>query len=207
MKRIDRKILIITSVFCLAPIVLGLALYSALPENIAVHFNLKGAPDGYFSKAGFVFGAPVVMALLQAFACVISDLTDKNKEANKKASTVFKWIIPSISIVAYVVTALNALGKSVDIRRIVMLIIGVLFIVVGNYLPKTIGNCHITLMRKLDDNTAKRTLRITGRVMIADGALFVVGVLFNSFVSLALIALVAAETLALGVYSFVKSVK
>ena len=85
MKKIDLKILIITCLVCLLPIFLGIAFYNQLPEKVAIHFNINNEPDGYFAKTAFVFGMPVIMVAIQSFCCIVSDLDDKNKEANKKA--------------------------------------------------------------------------------------------------------------------------
>lgn len=93
MKKIDWKILILTMIVSLLPIGIGLAFYDDLPDNIAVHFDINNTPDNYFSKAGFVFGMPVLMAFIQLFCCVINDVSNQNKEANKKATVTFKWNI------------------------------------------------------------------------------------------------------------------
>lgn len=42
-----------------------------------------------------------IVCLLPIFCCIVSDLSDKNPEANKKAVTVYKWIIPIITVVLY----------------------------------------------------------------------------------------------------------
>ena len=41
MKKIDWKILIVTSLLCLAPIAIGLMYYDALPESVAIHFDIN----------------------------------------------------------------------------------------------------------------------------------------------------------------------
>ena len=41
MKNINWKIVIITSLVCLLPIVLGIIFYQQLPEQMPVHFNIN----------------------------------------------------------------------------------------------------------------------------------------------------------------------
>ena len=107
MKKINMKILIITSLVCLSPILLGLGFYNELPENVAIHFDINNNPNNYFPKLVFIFVMPLIMLLLQLICCITTDLSNKNIEANKKVTTIFKWIIPTLSIIIYVITVLK----------------------------------------------------------------------------------------------------
>ena len=46
------------------------------------------------------------------------------------------WIIPAMSVVLQTITLGYGLGWSIDIRKAVALIIGIIFLIIGNYLPK-----------------------------------------------------------------------
>jgi len=205
MKKIDLKILIITCLVCLLPIFLGIAFYNQLPEKVAIHFNINNEPDGYFAKTAFVFGMPVIMVAIQSFCCIVSDLDDKNKEANKKALQVIKWIIPVITVILYIVTIIYALGNTLDIRRIVMIILGLEFIVLGNYTPKTKG--QINGMKKLNEEDYKKIARPVGYMLIVDGLLCFISILFNKYVSIAIIPLLIIQGIVLHIYTFRKNKK
>ena len=45
MKKINYKILLVTCIVTLFPIALGLVFYDSLPNEMAVHFNIKNNPD------------------------------------------------------------------------------------------------------------------------------------------------------------------
>lgn len=203
MKKINMKILIITSVVCLLPILLGLGCYKELPENIAIHFGLNNNPDNYFPKLAFIFGMPLIMLLLQLFCCIVSDLSDKYPEANKKVTTIFKWIIPTLSIVMYVITIMYALGNSIDIRKVVMCILGVLLIVMGNYLPKTVGNHRFSKIK--NEDLKKKLVRISGYTLIIDGIAFIFSILFNPIISAVLVGLLVIETIWIYLYAFIEN--
>ena len=49
---------------------------------------------------------------------------------------VVKWIIPVMAIVLQPVIFFYAMGLEIDIRRVVVFIVGALLIVTGNFLPK-----------------------------------------------------------------------
>ena len=129
MKFFKWKIFILTGIVCLSPILFGVAIWDKLPETIAIHFNFYGEPDGYASKGFAVFGLPVMMVLIQAFCCF---LNDKNHKETKNVENIMKWIIPCITFVLYIITLGYSLGQDIDIT----LIVGILFLVIGKYIPK-----------------------------------------------------------------------
>lgn len=205
MKKINYKILIITSLVCLSSIILGILFYNQLPEQVAIHFDIENNPNSYISKVVFIFGIPILMTLFQIFACIVNDLQDKNKEANKKATTIFKWIIPIITITMYCITISFALGNSLDIRKIVMILLGIMFIVMGNYLPKTKGNTYVHFSKIKDENILNNVLRKSGYVVILDGILLILSILFNPIVSVLTVILIILETIGLFIYTIIKN--
>ena len=76
MKKINLKILIITFLTCLFPIILGVSVYDKLPDQVPIHFDINNNPNNYASKTFAVLGLPVIMSLIQLFLCVMTDLTD-----------------------------------------------------------------------------------------------------------------------------------
>ena len=136
MKFIKWKTLIITSLVCLLPIILGIALWEKLPDTMAIHFNINNEPDNFASKGFVVFFIPVLMMVLQWISCVINDVNAYKYGNRTKFEYVTKWIIPFLSIVLQVMTFGYSLGWNVDIRKSCAVIVGIIFIVMGNYLPK-----------------------------------------------------------------------
>ena len=65
MKFMKWKIFMLTALVCLLPILLGVALWEKLPQNIAIHFNFNNQPDNFAPKGFAVFGLPALMVLLQ----------------------------------------------------------------------------------------------------------------------------------------------
>lgn len=170
MKFIKWKTLVITCIVSLLPIILGIVLWDKLPESIAIHFNFKNEPDNFASKEFAVFGLPIMMALLQIICCVINDINAKKYGTRVKFETVTKWIIPVMSIILQIITLGYSLGWNVDIRKAVALIIGILFLVLGNYLPKFdyIKNYNI------DAEKARKINRFTGYETVIMGILMLI---------------------------------
>lgn len=136
MKFIKWKSLIITSLVCLMPILLGVVLWDKLPDTVAIHFNINNEPDNFASKGFAVFGLPAMMALLQIVCCFITDFNSHKHGERVKFERAVRWILPCLTAVLQVITLGYALGNNIDIRKAVVVIVGIMFLVIGNYLPK-----------------------------------------------------------------------
>ena len=136
MKFIKWRILIITCLVCLMPILLGVALWNKLPDTMAIHFDINDNPDNFASKGFVVFGLPVLMMLLQMFCCFINDINAHKHGERRKFEIVTKWIIPIMTVILQIVIFGYGLGWDIEIRKVTALLVGGIMIVIGNYLPK-----------------------------------------------------------------------
>ena len=175
------KTLIITSILTLLPIVAGIYLWNTLPEQIPSHWNVNGEIDGWSSKPFFVFGLPGIMLAAQ-WLCVLGTAADPKKANHSdKVMHLVLWIIPVLSIVLSAMTYMTALGHTVRVEMIMPLIIGLVFTIIGNYLPKckqsyTVG---IKIPWTLDsEENWNRTHRFAGRLWLVCG----LGIMLTAFV-------------------------
>ena len=180
MKYIKWKTVIITCLVCLLPILLGIALWDKLPDTMAIHFDINNNPDNFASKGFVVFGLPLLMAILQIICCIINDINALKKGENEKISRVTKWIIPVITIILYVVTLVYGLGWELDIRRIAVIIVGLLLIVTGNCLPKL----DYIKNHDLDTEKARKINRFIGFETVIMGLLFLISLFLPPIASL-----------------------
>jgi len=204
MKKINIKILVITGLVCLIPIFFGLYYYNELPDQVAVHFNYNNVPNNFAPKLFAVVGIPFILLLLQIFMCVINDLSEKNREANRKIAMVSKWIIPIVSVVINITVIMFSLGKASNINKPVCIVLGLIFIILVNYLPKTKQNSIIGVRTKYtlsSEEIWQKASRVTGYLMIVFGVLFIASAFFNTIIAvLILIAFVAAMLIVSFVY-------
>lgn len=136
MKRMRWKSLIITCLICLLPILPGVLVWSSLPDMVAIHFNINNEPDNFAPRWFAVFGLPCMMALLQVICCVINDFNSAKHGRRVKFERVTKSIIPAMSILLQSAIICYALGVNLDMRRIAVVIVSLVLIAIGNYLPK-----------------------------------------------------------------------
>ena len=180
MKFIKWKSLIISSLVCLLPILLGIALWNKLPNTMAIHFDINNKPDNFASKEFVVFGLPFLMALLQIFCCFINDINAHKHGQRKKFEMATKLIIPVITIILQIVTFGYSLGWNLDIRRIAAFIVGSIFIVIGNYLPKF----DYVKNYCLSTEKARKINRFIGFETVVMGILFLISIFLVPFATL-----------------------
>lgn len=130
------KLLCITSAVILLPILAGLFFWDQLPDQIASHWNTAGEIDGWISKPVAVFGMPLLLLAIQ-WLCVIGTAADPKKQnhSDKILHLVF-WIIPVLSVLLHTLTYAIALGKGVRIELVLPVLVGLILVIIGNYLPK-----------------------------------------------------------------------
>ncbi len=168
----SKKEMIFSVLLCLLPILLGLYLWNDLPAKVPTHFDINNNPNGYSSKAFAVFALPCIMAGLDAL-CLFGLKSDpKAKMQSKVLSHIMLWFIPALSCVLMPLCLFAALGKKIDIALFCQIMIGVLFIVVGNYLPKC--RLNYTMGIKLpwtlhDENNWNYTHRLGGFIWVIGG--------------------------------------
>ncbi|MBO5929981.1 MAG: DUF1648 domain-containing protein, partial [Clostridia bacterium] len=129
MKWIKWKSLMATCIVCVLPILLGIALWNSLPDTMAIHFNVYNEPDNFASKGFVVFGIPLLMAAMQIFCCLVNDINSYKKGVRIKFERVVRWIIPLMSVVLQTAIIGFGLGWNMDMRRIAVFIVGVVFLV------------------------------------------------------------------------------
>ena len=174
----NRKTMILTCLLCLLPMALGLYFYKELPDQMPIHWNAAGEVDGYASKALAVFGFPVFFAALEVlmFFVILND-PKKQNQSNIMRQLGF-WSLPAIGMIVYTATIFSGLGYDLPITAIVMILVGVLFIIVGNYMPKAKQNytIGIKLPWTLDDTENwNKTHRLGGFLWVIGGIVFLIG--------------------------------
>lgn len=203
MKFMKWKSLIVTCVICLLPVGLGLFLWNDLPGTMAIHFNIYNEPDNFASKGFVVFGLPVLMMLLQAFCCIINDINAYKHGERKKFERATKWIIPVMSIVLQTVTLGYGIGWNIDIRKAAALIVGFIFLIIGNYLPKL----DYVKNYSVDTSKARKINRFIGFETVVMGVLFIISIFLPPITTVACILLLIPYALIATIYGIVVAKK
>lgn len=192
----NKKTLILTSIVILLPILIGILLWNKLPDSMATHFNFDNAADGYREKWFAVIIEPFILLALHLIMAMIIAADPRKKNISSKVYGITIWIIPASSLALAVVIYPYNLGIHFNISLFLGIFLGVIYIILGNYLPKTRQN--YTIGFKLpwtyaNEENWNKTNRLAGVIDIVMGILIIInaamGVLniFYSFLAAVLI--------------------
>ena len=178
------KLLLVTSIVTVFPIVIGLILWNQLPEQIPTHWNAVGEIDGWSSKAFAVFGLPALMLAIQWLCILATGADPKKKNHPEKVLYLVFWIVPVLSVVLFALTYAAALGKEVRLEVIMPVLVGLTLAIVGNYLPKCKQNYTIGIKIPWTLNSEEnwnRTHRFAGWIWTIGGIVIMLTGFFGGF--------------------------
>ena len=166
--------LLISSIVILLPVIAGLILWNRLPERMATHWGITGAADGFSSKPFAVFAMPLFVLAVHWICVIVTAADPKNKNQTQKAVSLVFWICPFVSLFSGAVIYAAAFGMNFSINILLPVITGLIFIVIGNYLPKckqnyTVGIKVIWALENEENWNA--THRFGGKVWVIGGVL------------------------------------
>jgi uncharacterized membrane protein len=169
-------------VFAIAALVFSAAVYSKLPDQVATHFNLRGEPDDWTNRTFAAFGMPVFAALMVVLFNIFPKISPRRANLDRFEDTY--WVIANMVIAfmgaLHVVILGRALGWPVDITSAALLGVGLLFMVIGNVLPRTRSNWWMgirTPWTMENENVWRATHRLAGKTFMIGGAITVVAAL------------------------------
>ncbi|MGX7103484.1 DUF1648 domain-containing protein [Gemella sanguinis] len=185
--RVDRKTLIYSVVICLLPILIGVYYYSVLPSEIAIHFGVDGKPNSFMSKDIEIIVLPLFCAILQ----VVISLSADAKNTPKKGAVLIKSIIPIVSVIGQCALLTYAMNSSFEIREYTVFTIGIIFMVLGNYLPKKEfwGKYNFNLFGLEKGVNEQKVIRSYSRVLVIGGAIIFFSAMINPISSIIAIAI------------------
>jgi uncharacterized membrane protein len=177
MKQHKRK-LVISSALTLLPILAGLILWNRLPSQMPTHWGFDGTVDGWSGKAFAVFGMSLILLAVHWLCVWGTSLDSGNRGQNRKVTGLVLWICPVMSLFTNGIMYAAALDMEVNFVRVTLLLMGAMFVVIGNYLPKCKQNHTIGIRVKWtleDEENWNATHRVGGRIWVAGGILLLAG--------------------------------
>ena len=202
------RTLIITSIILLIPMLIGLLLWNKLPDQIPSHWDINGNVDSWSSKAFAVFFFPSLLLAIHWVCVLVSSADPKSKNYHPSMLMLVLWICPVIGLVLSSLVYATALGYPLNVEVIMPLLVGLMFLIVGNLLPKcrqsyTIG---IKLPWTLhNEENWNKTHRFSGKLWVVGGIITMATAFVGNFWILfgILVAMVLIPT----VYSYLLHLK
>lgn len=173
-----RPMILVSAVVVGVMLVASAWAYVTLPADaqVPIHWGPDGRPDGFADKAIGLFLLPAVTCLVALLLAVIPRIEPRraNLERSGKAYAA-TWIGVVLLLGGLHLLAVSvAMGAALDFTRIVLVGTGVLFIVIGNYLPKVRPNYMMgirTPWTLTSDLSWTRTHRVGGKLFVLEGVI------------------------------------
>ena len=182
-------------------------IYSRLPDQIPIHWNVKGEVDNYGGRySALILGAlPVVLYYLMIIIPRIDPRRD-NYLKHGKAYAAVKMAIILFFIAVHWITIASSLGADINISKIIPIGVGIIFIVIGNVMSQIRHNYFFgirTPWTLANEVVWKKTHRMGGILFVVMGTLFIIaGLLNNPLVSIVSFSSVMIMVIWLFVYSY-----
>lgn len=182
-----------------------------LGDIVPSHIGVNGKPDQWASKY-FILLFPGVMSLItiiMLLLCKVAKLTENYKKYMLLTGTILNvmFYVLTVIFIVYGITYTEE-TPAFDISKIMMILFGILFIVLGNFMPKIEKNRTLglkTYWSMYNEVTWQKTHRFTGYVSVIVGVLtLVAGLFFKELVNfIILMVLVFGLVISCSIASYV----
>lgn len=181
--------------------------YAKLPDQVPSHWNIRGEIDNYSSKEFIYFTALLPVILYGAMKFIPK--VDPKKESYKKHQkaydiTIFTIILFLIGM--HWITMSYSLGYPFDMVKYIKISLGILFIVMGNYMPQIRFNYFFgirTPWTLSSEAVWRKTHIIGGYLYFLIGIIFILSSIFdNSMTFYIAIGSIILMSLAITLYSY-----
>ena len=157
-------------------IILSIFFYYKLPETVVTHWNFAGEPNGWMSR----FWASIMLPLMTIglyIMFLVMPYADPRKERYANFTNVyhiFKDVILLFLVLIFLISNLNNLGYNLPINIYVPILVGILFVIMGNYFGKIKQNWFVGIRTPwtLSSNEVwNKTHRMGGKLFMLGGVM------------------------------------
>ncbi len=167
---------IFSLIIIVASLVASVYFYFNLPERVPTHWNIAGQVDAWGSgkTQAIVFAAMMVGMYVLFLVIPYLDPRKERYEQFSKVYHIFKSIILFFLFIIFLIASLNGLGYNIAVGVWVPILIGLMFIIMGNYMGKIKSNWFIgirTPWTLSSEEVWNKTHRFGGKMFIIAGIL------------------------------------
>ena len=193
----NRKLRILTYVLALAGILLAAVLYPSLPEQIPTHWDM----DGNVTYGGrYTIFITAGMGLLFAVMFDVLPKIDPRRQNYEKFGSFYDLFCVLMELFLLIINGViiteTLRPGTVSVPMAITLSIGVLFVVIGNFMPKFKSSFYMgikTPWTLSSDEVWRKTHRLGGKCFFLSGLLFILcSFLPESALNLCVIAVLIA---------------
>jgi uncharacterized membrane protein len=185
--------------FVAATVVFVVTVYGSLPERVATHYDINGKADGWSGRLAAAWLLPAMAVLMLVMFSMLPRISPRFENFKKFEETY--WVVANGVVgflcVMHVLLLGRALNWPIDVSSSMLLGMGVMFMVIGNVMPRMRSNWWMgirTPWTMENEEVWRETHRLGGRTFLIGGAVTIVAALLPVSVRMyvAMAALVVA---------------
>ena len=162
----------------LLPFIYLAYIWNQLPEKVPMHWNIKGEIDRYGEKVELII-IPIFLPLLVYIIFLVVPKIDPKNRLNKMGNKLqtIKFLLTTLMSILALFIIYTAKNESFTNPNYMVLIIGVLYIVLGNYFKTLKANYFIGIRTPwtLEKETVwKKTHELGGKLWFIGGIIVVI---------------------------------
>lgn len=187
----------------------GAVVYPDMPEQMPIHWNANNEIDNYAHKALAIFLLPGLMTLFAIIFQIIPiiDYKKQNYSKFKPSLHIVQNVVLLGLLVLHGVMIAYGYGVEIKISTIVLPMIGIIFVAVGNYMPRFQPNSFVGIktIYTLNNETVWRKTNRAAAKFYAIGGLLVIGTAFipsplQTILFISIVVIISFSTLFLSLY-------
>lgn len=138
----NKKILFAVLVVIIITWVVAFIYEPKLPEQIPTHWNASGEVDGYTSKPWGVYMLPLISTAMSLLLMVLPKISPKGfkLDAARKVYDIIVLVMAVFMLAVMVLSFEAGIKGEIDMSQWILAAMGLLFVVIGNYLAKVPKN-------------------------------------------------------------------
>ncbi|NTW22574.1 SdpI family protein [Candidatus Falkowbacteria bacterium] len=187
----------------------GFFYYPSFPDRVPSHWNISGQVDGWSSPLFASFFLPALILIIYLLLLLAPRLDPKKERYQEFGRTyhILKNSIIGFMALLYQLISLNGLGYDLPIGDIVPAMVGLLFILIGNYMSKLKLNWFMgarTPWTLSSETVWNKTNRLSGKLFVLGGLIMVLEIFFPAAWKIPLLLLVVLSvSLFPTIYSYI----
>lgn len=192
-----------------AGIILGFYFYNHFPPVVVSHWGFNGKPDRGMSRTAASLFIPALITAMYLVFLALPFLDPKRDryQSFRNVYLIFRDLLMGFFLVVFSLTGLYNLGYNVNVGLIIPLLLGLLMIIMGNYMAKIKPNWFIGIRSPWtlsSENVWNKTHRLGGKLFMLFGIILIACAFLPKPLALILyIAGILLITLGSFVYSYV----
>lgn len=162
----------------LLPFIYMAYIWNQLPDKVPMHWNIKGEIDRYGEKIELII-IPILLPLLVYIIFLVIPKIDPKNKLNKMGNKLqtIKFLLTTFMSILALFIIYTAKNQSFANPNYIVLLIGVLYIIFGNYFKTIKANYFIGIRTPwtLESETVwKKTHKLSGKLWFAGGIIVVI---------------------------------